>query len=97
MEVSKEKELKRPLIEWTPIYSMWLREIIRFFGQRSRVIGAIIQPFLFLGLMAIPMSRLMPPEAEGLMEQMFGGLNFFSYLFLVWWALDFFSAVLWVE
>jgi ABC-2 type transport system permease protein len=80
MELSKEKELKRPLIEWTPIYSMWLREIIRFFGQRSRVIGAIIQPFLFLGLMAIPMSRLMPSEAEGLMEQMFGGLNFFSYL-----------------
>lgn len=80
MQVSTKGELKRPLIEWTPIYSMWLREIIRFVGQPSRVIGAIVQPFLFLALMAIPMSRLMPEEAQGLMTEMFGGLSFFAYL-----------------
>lgn len=74
------KEFKRPLIEWMPIYSMWLREILRFVGQRSRVIGAIVQPFLFLALMAIPMSRLMPEEAQGLVTEMFGGLGFFAYL-----------------
>jgi ABC-2 type transport system permease protein len=75
----KTKE-KKPLIEWTPIYSMWLREIIRFVNMKPRVISSIIQPFLFLGLMAIPFSRLMPPEAQGLMSEMFGGLSFFGYL-----------------
>jgi ABC-2 type transport system permease protein len=75
----KGKE-KKPLIEWTPIYSMWLREIIRFFNMKTRVISSIIQPFLFLGLMAIPFSRLMPTEAQGMMKEMFMGLSFFGYL-----------------
>ncbi len=59
---------------------MWLREIIRFFNMKSRVISSIIQPFLFLGLMAIPFSNLIPPEAQGIMSQMFGGLSFFGFL-----------------
>jgi ABC-2 type transport system permease protein len=77
--IVKAKE-KKPLIEWTPIYSMWLREIIRFFNMRTRVISSIIQPFLFLALMAIPFSRLMPSQAQGMMSQMFGGLSFFGFL-----------------
>jgi len=79
-ETMVEGEMKKPLIEWTPIYSMWLREIIRFVNMKSRVISSIIQPFLFLGLMAIPFSRLIPPEAQGMMSEMFGGLSFFGFL-----------------
>jgi len=71
---------KRKGIEWTPIYSMWLRQMIRFFGQRSRVISTFVQPFIFLALLALPMSQLFgqaPPEFQ---QVMFGGLTFFSFL-----------------
>ncbi len=32
---------------WIPAYSLWLREIVRFYRQRSRVIGVIASPLLF--------------------------------------------------
>lgn len=32
---------------WTPAYSLWLREIVRFYRQRSRVIGVLATPLLF--------------------------------------------------
>jgi ABC-2 type transport system permease protein len=61
-----------------PIYSMWLREIIRFFHAKSRVFSMIVQPFLFLGLFALPLSGLFRGAPAG--TDMFGGLSFFSYL-----------------
>jgi ABC-2 type transport system permease protein len=78
--MSAKTRARRKGIEWTPIYSMWLRQIIRFFGMRSRVISTFVQPFIFLALLAIPMSRLFggaPPEFQ---QVMFGGLTFFSFL-----------------
>src|SRR6185437_9874808 len=30
-----------------PIYSLWRREIVRFYRQKSRVIGVILSPLLF--------------------------------------------------
>lgn len=71
---------KKPLIEWTPISSMWFREMIRFLNMKTRVISSFAEPFLFLALLAIPFSRLMPPGAEEMMSQMFGGLSFFAFL-----------------
>jgi ABC-2 type transport system permease protein len=79
-EATLRAKERKPLIEWTPIYSMWLREVIRFLNMRTRVASSIIQPFLFLALMAIPFSRLMPSEAQGMMSEMFGGLSFFGFL-----------------
>ena len=32
---------------WTPAYSLWLREIVRFYRQRSRVVGVLASPLLF--------------------------------------------------
>ena len=32
---------------WLPIYTLMLRELVRFFRQRTRVIGALGQPVLF--------------------------------------------------
>lgn len=32
---------------WTPAYSLWLREIVRFYRQRSRVVGVLATPLLF--------------------------------------------------
>lgn len=71
------------LIEWTPIYSMWLRQVIRFFSHTSRVVTTFVQPFLFLGLMAIPMSRLFAGPSAGvnqMYQEMFQGLEFFAFL-----------------
>ena len=67
-------------IEWTPIYSMWLRQIIRFFRMRSRVISTFVQPFLFLTLLALPMSALFSQAPSEFQQVMFGGLTFFSFL-----------------
>lgn len=61
-----------------PIYSMWLREIIRFFHAKSRVLSMVLQPFLFLGLFALPLSGLFRGASQG--TEMFGGLTFFAYL-----------------
>lgn len=32
---------------WTPAYSLWLREIVRFYRQKARVVGVIATPLLF--------------------------------------------------
>lgn len=32
---------------WTPAYTLWLREIVRFYRQRARVVGVIASPLLF--------------------------------------------------
>ncbi|BDC36274.1 ABC transporter permease [Candidatus Methanoliparum sp. LAM-1] len=78
--MNEKIESKRKFTEIQPIYSMWLREVIRFFNMKPRVISTIVQPVLFLALLALPMSKLFhgtPPEME---QTMFGGLNFFSFL-----------------
>jgi ABC-2 type transport system permease protein len=74
--MSVETKSERMIIEWSPIYSMWLRQIIRFFNMRARVISTFVQPFLFLVLLAIPMSRLFGPASS----ELFGDLTFFGFL-----------------
>lgn len=32
---------------WTPAFSLWQREIVRFYRQKSRVVGVIASPLLF--------------------------------------------------
>jgi len=32
---------------WTPAYSLWQREIVRFYRQKARVVGVIASPLLF--------------------------------------------------
>ena len=32
---------------WIPAYSLWLREIVRFYRQKARVVGVIASPLLF--------------------------------------------------
>lgn len=77
------KKIKEKL-ELEPIFSMWLREILRFFTSRGRVISTFVQPFLFLGLLTIPMSRLFhaegSPQAQAMQQMMFGGTSFYAFL-----------------
>jgi ABC-2 type transport system permease protein len=56
----KEVKQKRPIFEGQPIYSMWLRELIRFFRMKPRVIAFIASPFTWLILLGVPLSVVFP-------------------------------------
>jgi len=64
----------KPLIEWQPIYSMWKREILRFFSMRARVFSFIVSPFTWLVFLGIPLSRMMPAGQFHL------GMPFFAFI-----------------
>jgi ABC-2 type transport system permease protein len=69
---------RRLWLEPLPIYTMWLRQIIRFFRMRSRLMSTVLQPPIMLALLALPLSKLMPGMDQpqpGLM-----GLNFFAFV-----------------
>jgi ABC-2 type transport system permease protein len=51
---------RRPIFEGQPIYSMWLREVIRFFRMKPRVIAFIASPFTWLILLGVPLSVVFP-------------------------------------
>ncbi|MGA7524941.1 MAG: ABC transporter permease [Acidobacteriaceae bacterium] len=42
---------------WTPAYSLWLREIVRFYRQKARVVGVIATPLLFWILLGSGFAR----------------------------------------
>jgi ABC-2 type transport system permease protein len=47
---------RRPIFEGQALYSMWLRELIRFFRMKPRVVAFVASPFTWLILLGIPMS-----------------------------------------
>jgi ABC-2 type transport system permease protein len=59
MKVKGVKQ-RRPIFEGQPIYSMWLREVIRFFRMKPRVIAFIASPFTWLILLGLPLSIVFP-------------------------------------
>jgi ABC-2 type transport system permease protein len=65
---------KRPLLESEAIYSMCLRELIRFFRMKTRTISAIVSPFTWMILFGLPLSRLFPSGTS------FEGLPFFAFV-----------------
>lgn len=42
---------------WTPAYSLWLREIVRFYRQTARVVGVLATPLLFWVLLGSGFAR----------------------------------------
>jgi ABC-2 type transport system permease protein len=65
---------RRPLLEGQPIFSMCLRELIRFFRMKTRTIAAIVSPFTWMILFGLPLSRLFPSSVS------FEGLHFFAFI-----------------
>lgn len=49
--------------ELAAIYTLWLREIKRFYRQRSRVLGVIMQPLLFLFLIGTGLANSIAASA----------------------------------
>lgn len=62
-------------ISWPAIFTLWWREITRFRRQRSRVIGALVQPVLFWLLLGGGLSASFQPP--GMPE----GVSYFKYFY----------------
>ncbi|MGA2934189.1 MAG: ABC transporter permease [Methanomicrobiales archaeon] len=75
METKTVKQ--KPLFEGEPIYSMWLRELLRFIAMPSRILATFASPFTWLVLLGVPLSQVFP---TGDIQSMFGGLTFFAFI-----------------
>jgi daunorubicin resistance ABC transporter membrane protein len=72
----KGTKQRRPIFEGQPIYSMWLREVIRFFRMKPRVIAFIASPFTWLILLGVPLSIVFK-SSSGLLPS---GITFFAFV-----------------
>lgn len=70
--ISRRSQLIDPL----PIYTMWLRQMIRFFRMKARVVSSIVTPFLFLAFLGVPMSFMPAGNIPGIPP----GMNFLDFL-----------------
>lgn len=70
----KTAKKRRPILEGQPIYSMCLRELIRFFRMKTRTVSALVSPFTWMILFGLPLSKLFPSG------HLFGGLPFFAFV-----------------
>ena len=57
------------------VYTLWWREQVRFFRQRSRVFGAFVQPLLFWALFGAGLQASFRPPAGG------GTMSYLEYFF----------------
>jgi len=55
------------------VYSLWLREMIRFFRLKSRVFGSLAPPFFFLAFLGFGFRGTMMPEIPN-------GVDYISFL-----------------
>lgn len=65
----------KPLGLWLPAFSLWWREMVRFYRQRSRVVGVILSPLVFWLLLGAGFGRTMRTSPTGV-EQ-----NYLEYFF----------------
>jgi ABC-2 type transport system permease protein len=61
---------------WLPVFTLWWREIVRFYRQRSRVIGALATPIFFWVLIGSGIGTSVP--ASGVASD---GGNYLQYFF----------------
>jgi len=72
-----ETRQRSPLFEGEPIYSMWLRELIRFTGMQSRILATFASPLMWLIFLGIPLSEIFVSNAN---QSLPGGIHFFAFL-----------------
>ena len=61
-------------IEFTVIYTIWLREMKKFVRSRSRIVGNIAMPFFFLAFLGTGLSSTFSLSGE------LGGLSYLDFL-----------------
>ncbi len=50
---------------WIPAYSLWRRELVRFYRQKARVVGVIASPLLFWLVLGSGFAHTFHPAASG--------------------------------
>jgi ABC-2 type transport system permease protein len=68
---------RRPIFEGQPIYSMWLREVLRFLRMKPRILAFIASPFTWLILLGIPLSEVFPQK---MLTQIGVTIPFFAFV-----------------
>jgi daunorubicin resistance ABC transporter membrane protein len=71
-------------LEMAAAFVLWRRDIVRFFRQRSRVVGALVQPLIFWVVIGSGFSgtfRLPGAEQVGYMEYFYPGIILMVVLF----------------
>jgi ABC-2 type transport system permease protein len=69
---------------WLPAYSLWWREVKRFYRQRARVAGVILSPLLFWLLLGAGFGRSLnvgPATSQSYLEYFFPGALVMIVLF----------------
>ncbi|TRZ67900.1 MAG: multidrug ABC transporter permease, partial [Methanothrix sp.] len=69
-------------IDLYAIYSLWLREMIRFFRLKSRVVGSLAPPFFFLAILGMGFrSTMVVPEGIEYIDFLAPGIIGMTLLF----------------
>ena len=50
---------------WTPAYSLWRRELVRFYRQKARMVGVIASPLLFWLVLGSGFAHTFNPAGNG--------------------------------
>jgi ABC-2 type transport system permease protein len=81
------------MIQWRPVYVICLREFIKFFREKSRLLGTLARPVLWLFVVGNGMSSLIRPQAGfSYLQFIFPGMigmtilfsSIFSSISIVW-------------
>jgi len=81
------------MIQWRPVYVICLREFIKFFRERSRLLGTLARPVLWLFVVGNGMGSLIKPRAGfSYLQFIFPGMigmtilfsSIFSSISIVW-------------
>jgi ABC-2 type transport system permease protein len=66
---------------WTPAYSLWRRELVRFYRQKARVVGVIASPLLFWIVLGSGFSKTFQNHGASGAAAMGEGTHYLSYFF----------------
>jgi len=81
------------MIQWRPVYVICMREFIKFFREKSRLLGTLARPVLWLFVVGNGMSSLIKPQAGfSYLQFIFPGMigmtilfsSIFSSISIVW-------------
>jgi ABC-2 type transport system permease protein len=64
---------------WIPAYSLWRRELVRFYRQKARVVGVIASPLLFWLVLGSGFSKTF--QSHGAASAASGSTHYLSYFF----------------
>jgi len=64
---------------WIPAYSLWRRELVRFYRQKARVVGVIASPLLFWLVLGSGFSKTF--QSHGGASVASGATHYLSYFF----------------